>query len=73
MVYNVRLIDLPETVRSFVKPNDDCSATIVINARLNHEQQCECYWHEVEHIEHDNFKQENVNEIETEAHERRKR
>lgn len=67
--YNVQLIDLPGGVKSFVRPNaDGYSATIIINSRLNREQQEERYCHEVDHMEGDDYQQEDVNVIETKAH-----
>ena len=71
MDYIVQLVNLPLSVRSFVRENDDfTSATIVINARLSHEQQKERYVHEVDHMEGNDFEKDDVNKVEVNAHRR---
>ena len=71
MDYIVQLVNLPPSVRSFVRENDDfTSATIVINARLSHEQQKERYVHEVDHMEGNDFEKDDVNKVEVNAHRR---
>lgn len=47
-----RLIDLPTTIKAFVVRTfeDDSYYTVVLNARMNHEQQRVAYQHEVDHI-----------------------
>lgn len=64
---NVKLVDMPVGVKSFVRLKDDCP-TIVINARLSYEQQKRCYRHEVKHITNNDFEQFSVDVIEMEAH-----
>lgn len=65
----VILMDLPSHVRSFVKNNKDGSHTIVLNSCLCREVQQEAYLHELEHIEHDDFRAvESAGEIETVRH-----
>lgn len=54
---NVILCDLPERVKGMVVrtfDGDECY-TIVLNSKLNREQQLEAYRHELEHIECDDF------------------
>lgn len=46
----VLLSDMPTTIKSFVVANSDMSFTIMINARLCHEQQLMAYEHELKHI-----------------------
>ena len=74
MDYIVRLVNMPPKIRSFVRENDDgCSATIVINARLSHENQLMRYKHEVDHISNNDLQNdEDANRVEYEAHERSK-
>lgn len=47
---NCIIVNMPTTIRSFVRENLDDTHTIVINARLSHEEQCEAYIHEMNHI-----------------------
>lgn len=51
----VVLLDLPVTVDGLTIYNDDDSFTIFINARLNHENQCKAYDHEMAHINNRDF------------------
>lgn len=66
--YYVRLIDLPGTVKSFVRINDDSTATVIINARLSREQQLKQYRHEVMHCTENDFEKQDADRIELEAH-----
>lgn len=63
----VRLIDLPDGVKGFVRELDDCY-TIVLNAKLSHDQLLETYLHELEHLKRKDFDRENADLIESEAH-----
>lgn len=47
---NIQLVDMPGSIKSFVKANVDLSYTIIINSRLSHEMQMKAYAHEIEHI-----------------------
>ena len=53
--YYIRLIDLPYTIGGFVAPNEDGTFNIYLNARRSPEAQLETYFHEMEHIEDDDF------------------
>ena len=50
-----------------IKNNDD-SYTILLNARLSHERQLECYKHALLHISNDDFGNDNADEIEFKTH-----
>lgn len=56
---------IPEQI---VKNKDD-SYTILLNARLSREKQLEAYCHAMRHIENGDFEKDDVQEIETAAHE----
>ena len=65
-------MDLPPrvkgmTVKTFDYEGGDDYYTIVLNARLNAEQQREAYEHEVRHIRARDFEKANVNQIESEV------
>jgi len=63
------LIDMPVTVKSFVRENPDDSATIVLNARLSAEDRLEHYKHELDHIKNGDIgSEEAAGLIETRAH-----
>lgn len=67
---NVRFVlaDLPISVKAYTIRKDDFY-TIVINARLSHDQQKESCQHELNHIKNGDFsKQCNVGIIEMFAH-----
>ena len=50
-----------------IKNNDD-SYTILLNARLSHERQLECYKHALLHINNEDFEKDNADVIEFNAH-----
>jgi hypothetical protein len=57
-------MDLPCRVKATSTINEDGSYTIVINSKLNIEQQLEGYLHELHHIDNNDFYSEDVSEIE---------
>lgn len=65
---NVVLMDNPFGIKGSVNKNDDGSYTVIINSKLNAEQQREVYLHEVEHIENGDFDKSDVDIIEHDAH-----
>lgn len=66
---NVVLADMPATIPGYSIANPDASYTIVINSRLNHEQQEQAYDHELFHIKNgDHNKQTNADALECYAH-----
>ena len=48
-------MDLPTTVRGFVTVGSDYEPCIVINARMTKEQQKKTWFHEMNHIEHNDL------------------
>lgn len=65
---NTRLIDMDVLVGEQVIKNNDDSYTILLNARLSHERQLECYKHALLHINNDDFENDNADEIEFKTH-----
>lgn len=65
---NIVLMDNPFGIKGSVNKNDDGSYTVIINSKLNAEQQREVYLHEVEHIENGDFDKTDVDIIEHDAH-----
>ena len=61
---NVIVKDLPHEIKGHVNRNRDGSHTIVVNARLNYEQQVEVYKHEVDHIIKEDFDKYNAQNLE---------
>ena len=53
--YFVRLVDLPYSVKALVSENDDGTYSMYLNARYGDEQRINSYFHEMEHIERDDF------------------
>lgn len=63
----VRLMDLPPRIKGFVTMRGG-EPVIVLNARLNHEQNVKTYLHEKKHIERNDFEQFDVDLIELQTH-----
>ena len=66
---NIRYLNLPGRVKAVSTKNEDDSYTVVINSRLNHEQQIEGYKHELHHIVNEDHAKYDVESIEVHAHE----
>lgn len=64
----VTMVDLPTTIKGYVVESFDGWYTIVLNSRLNHEQNVESYLHELSHVSCLDFEKCNVHDIETMAH-----
>lgn len=64
----VRLMDLPPRIRGFVVERDG-EQIIVLNARLNREQNLQTFLHEKKHIDNGDFEKCDVDTIERSAHE----
>lgn len=64
----VHLVDLPESVKGRVIPNEDDTYTIVINSKISHDAQLLTYQHEIEHIKNGDFQKSDVQQIEAIAH-----
>ena len=65
---NTKLIDMDVLVGEQVIKNNDDSYTILLNARLSHERQLECYKHALLHINNEDFEKDNADVIEFNAH-----
>lgn len=63
----VRLMDLPPRIKGFVVRRNG-EDVIILNSRLNREQNMKTYLHEKKHIENGDFEKLNVDEIERDAH-----
>lgn len=57
--YCVRLIDLDPTVRGVTAMDNDSFASVYINSRHSYDRQRKAFIHEIEHILHDDFDNEN--------------
>lgn len=69
MDVNVMLYDMPGGIRGFTRLNDDGSYTIVLNSRLNHEENKNSFIHEMKHIANGDFEAEkDIDQIEKEYH-----
>lgn len=67
---NIVLCDLPCGIRGFVRKHNDVY-TIVLNARLNREQNMETCRHELQHIREGHLDEElNIQKVEHALHER---
>lgn len=64
----VRLMDLPPRIKGFVTMRGG-EPVIVLNARLNYEQNLKTFLHEKKHIDNGDFEKLDVDEIEKVAHE----
>lgn len=69
MIINTLMANLPTSIRSFVVANKDESYTIVLNARLSHEQHLISYKHELEHIRNNDYEKKcSIDIIECNGH-----
>ena len=67
--YRIILKDMPTTVKAVTVTNSDGTFTIIINSKLNYEQQCESFSHEIIHIMNCDFdKEQDINALEYNAH-----
>lgn len=65
---NTVYANLPTSIPAYVVKNNDMSYTIVLNSRLTHERNIISYQHEIYHIQENDFEKNDVQEIETNAH-----
>ena len=66
---NVFLRDFPNTKEcEVITENSDGSYTIFLNSRMSHERQLNAYRHALEHIQNGDFQRQDVQQIETVAH-----
>ncbi len=63
-----QLINMDVLVGEQVIKNQDDSYTILLNSRLSHERQLECYLHAINHIRNNDFEKNNSDVIELDAH-----
>jgi hypothetical protein len=52
---NIEIAKLPLRLKAYTRQNPDGSNTILINARHTYEQNIRSGWHEMRHIEADDF------------------
>ena len=60
--------DMPAAIKGFCKCDDFGEPTIILNSRLSYDQNLATYWHEIEHIEKNDFCKGNLSLIEIEGH-----
>lgn len=53
--YFVRIVDLPVGVKGLVSPNDDGTYNVYLDGKSDREHQIDTYFHELDHIENDDF------------------
>ena len=63
----VKYLDLPCRVKGICTENEDDSYTIILNSKLNYEQNVESYKHELSHISNNDFSKECVDKIECDS------
>ncbi|KQC85473.1 hypothetical protein [Butyribacter intestini] len=52
---NVQILDFGNSIPAVATINDDGSFSIFLNARLSYERRLEAYWHEMRHIQNQDF------------------
>lgn len=61
--------DMPTTIKAYTVANSDNTYTIVLNSRMSREQHLISYYHEMKHIENNDYdKKCDINIIEFQAH-----
>lgn len=66
---NIYLVNFSAPGKEMVVQNEDDSYTILINAKLSQDGQIKAYQHALAHINNEDFKKSDVQEIELQAHE----
>ena len=51
----VRVLDLPPRVGGFCSPNEDGTYNVYLNSRKDRQHNIDSYFHEIDHIEGDDF------------------
>ena len=64
------IIDLKSSVPEIITENEDGTYSVFLNARYSFEHQQESFAHACRHIERCDFENSDVQQIETEAHEK---
>ena len=67
-MFTTRFMEMPTKIRAFTVRDADFDYTICINSRISYEQQLEAYKHELKHINHGDFDNDDVQQVEAEAH-----
>lgn len=60
--------DMPSKIKGFTIKNGDDTFTIIINGRLNAEQQRSIFLHELKHINDGDFDKDDIDDVEFSAH-----
>lgn len=68
MEYIIMFKDLPTTIKALTVNNEDDTYTIIVNSKLNYEQQHKSFEHELLHINSCDFNKFDVDKIECNAH-----
>lgn len=68
MEFNTIIMDLPCSVRACMVPNDDGTYTIIINSRMNTEQQAKSFLRETSHVSMEDNENGCIDVIEFRAH-----
>lgn len=68
-VINTLCADMPTSIKAYTVLNKDDTYTIILNARICHEQQLNAYYHELQHIRNGDYeKRTSADFIEIMAH-----
>lgn len=65
---NIQLLNMDTKIPEQLVKNNDDSYTIFLNSRLSRDSQIKSYYHALRHIKENDFTKEDVQEIETNAH-----
>jgi len=60
----IKYVDLPPKIKAVSTENEDGSYTVILNSKLNYEQNVESFKHEIRHIEKKDFDKDDVDMIE---------
>lgn len=63
-----QILNMPTSIKAFVKQAEDGTYTIILNAKLTHEAMQEAFLHELWHITHGDFQSGSCGQIEAIAH-----
>lgn len=65
---NIQLLNMDTKIPEQLIKNEDDSYTLFLNARLSQESRLKSYYHALQHIQEQDFKKEDIQQIELQAH-----
>ncbi len=65
---NIQFLNMDTKIPEQLIKNEDDSYTLFLNARLSQESRLKSYYHALRHIQEQDFRKEDIQQIELQAH-----